>query len=204
MDTYYASYKGGGTFESRGLNCNAAPSAQTVGLMHKDSSCCHVSIYNDNGGDAVFYICARFPDGTPKEIEALCAVSTADNGGAFGNATYVKVGDKITLNYPHREYDSSYHVFDWSVVEGKDNVSIDGVGSTCTVTALKPGVAAVKLVYSYSVEEPDVLLGTPPAGGPHQDGDVLLCNRMTKIRKTSPRLRVRFAFCAVMWYNSHI
>lgn len=332
VDTYYASYKGGGTFESWGLNCDAAPNAQTVGLMYKDSSRCHVSIYNDEGimrftispdlvvcdtglrrgdttadlrpqgpsiraglvrlpdgryqtsdgrltaavgtamvirdghpytadadytlggsdklniegyyrnesiffrskgsylmegdvfterelrqwrqfstekadqdiykystnadlsiansdkwisptysslsdavydccsvrvmymdkgGDAVFYIYARFLDGTPKEIEALCAVSTADDEGAFGNATYVKVGDKITLNYPHREYDSSYHVFDWSVVEGKDNVSIDSVGSTCTVTALKPGVAAVKLVYSYSVEEPDVLLGTP-------------------------------------------
>ena len=40
-------------------------------------------------------------------------------------------------------------------------MSIDGVGSTCTVTALNPGVSALKLVYSYSVEEPDVLLGTP-------------------------------------------
>lgn len=123
---------------------------------------CSVRVmYMDDGGDAVFYIYARFFDGEPKEIEALAVVSTADDEGAFSNATYINVGNTVTLNYPHREYGSNWHTFDWSIVEGTGNVSIQTAGDTCTVTALKAGVAAVKVSYGYSTEEPDPLLGTP-------------------------------------------
>lgn len=123
---------------------------------------CSVRVmYMDDGGDAVFYIYARFFEGEPKEIEALAVVSTADDEGAFANATYISPGNTVTLNYPYREYGSNWHTFDWSITEGSGNIRIDAVGDTCTVTALKAGVATVKVSYGYSTEEPDVLTGSP-------------------------------------------
>ena len=125
-------------------------------------------MYMDDGGDAVFYFYARFFEGEPKEIEALCAVSTADDEGAFGKATYIGVGDSVKLNYPRREYGSDYHTFDWELVEGDGKVALDAVGDTCTVTALKPGTAIVRVSYGYSVEQADVLTGTPRTASRHK------------------------------------
>ena len=125
-------------------------------------------MYMDDGGDAVFYIYVRFFEGEPKEIEALCAVTTADDEGAFSNATYLDVGNTVDLNYPHREYGSDYHTFDWQIIEGAGTVAIHAVGDSCTVTALKTGVAAVKVSYGYTVEQPDVLTGIPRSVSRHK------------------------------------
>lgn len=131
-------------------------------LSSAEMDVCTVRVmYLDEGGDAVFYIYARFFEGEPREVEALCAVSTADDEGAFSNATYLNAGETTELNYSHREYGSNYHTFDWKIVEGSGTISIQSVGDSCTVTALKTGTAAVKVTYGYSVEEPDVLTGTP-------------------------------------------
>lgn len=138
-------------------------------LKSAEMDVCTVRVmYMEDGGDAVFYLYARFFEGEPKEIEALCAVSTADDEGAFTNAIYLEVGNTVALNYPNREYGSDYHTFDWSIVEGKGNISIDAVGDSCTVTARKAGTAVVKLSYGYTVEEPDVLTGDPRTVSRHK------------------------------------
>ena len=128
--------------------------ALTLRLMHYDK-----------GGIAVFYVYARFLDGTPGEIEALCAVDTGNKGGAIEEATYLKPGSTLVLKYTHQEYGSSYHTYDWEIVEGDDKVSIDATGNTCNVTALSPGVATITVSYGYSREEPDVLTGIPRTVG---------------------------------------
>lgn len=131
-------------------------------LTYAEMDVCTVRVmYLDKGGDAVFYIYARFFDGEPREVEALCAVSTADDEGAFDDAIYLKPGKAIELNYPHQEYGSSYHTYDWEILEGAENITLDGVASTCTVTAKKAGTAVVRVTYGYSVKEPDVLTGNP-------------------------------------------
>lgn len=138
-------------------------------LASAEMDVCTVRVmYMDDGGDAVFYIYARFFEGEPREIEALCAVTTADDEGAFSNAAYLDMGNTVELNYSHREYGSDYHTFDWSIVEGSENISIHAVGDSCTVTALKAGTAAVKVSYGYSVEQPDVLTGTPRTVSRHK------------------------------------
>lgn len=137
-------------------------SPSCASLSSAEMDVCTVRVmYMDDGGDAVFYIYARFFDGEPGEVEALCAVATADDEGAFSGATYLDAGTKTELNYPHREYGSNYHTFDWKIIEGEETISIEAVGDSCTVSALKTGTAAVTVSYGYSVEEPDVLTGTP-------------------------------------------
>ena len=54
-----------------------------------------------------------------------------------------------------------YHVDEWEVIEGGNNVVLDGPDNDCRVTAVRPGVAVVKMSYSYTREEPDVLTGAP-------------------------------------------
>ena len=123
-------------------------------------------MYYDKGGDAVFYVYARFKSGNePQEVEALCAVDTETNTGTINDATYLKAGNTITLKYTHREFDTSYNVFNWEIIEGADKVSISHVGDTCDVTAKSPGVATVRVTYEYSKEEPDVLTGIPRTVG---------------------------------------
>ena len=52
-------------------------------------------------------------------------------------------------------------MYEWAVTDGAGNVSIDGVGDHCTVTARSKGVATVTVTYKYGVTEPDVLTGIP-------------------------------------------
>ena len=137
-----------------------SPSYESLKYAQMDACTVRV-MYLDDGGDAVYYFYARFFGGEPKEIEALCAVSTADEVGAFGKATYIEVGDSVTLNYPHREYGSDYHTFDWEILEGDERIKLDAVGDTCTITAQKVGTAVVRVNYGYNVVQPDVLTGTP-------------------------------------------
>ncbi len=115
----------------------------------------------EKGGEAVYYVYARLKSAEPSEVEALCAVDTGiGQMSAFDNAARLSVGDTITINYSGSEaFGSAYHVYEWEITEGAANVSIDSVGSKCTVTALQKGVASVTVTYEYTVEEPDVLTG---------------------------------------------
>ena len=116
-------------------------------------------MYYDKGGDAVFYIYARFDNGRePSEVEALVVVNMADSG-VLEDATYMKTGDRLTLTYTHREYDSDYHTFEWAIVEGEGKATIEATGDTCQVTADAPGVVTVRVTYHYTADEPDVLTG---------------------------------------------
>ena len=116
-------------------------------------------MYYDKGGDAVFYIYARFDNGQePTEVEALAAVNMAKSG-TVDDATYMKVGDRLTLTYSHREFDSDYHTFKWEILEGEGKATIDASNDSCTVTAQAPGVVILRLTYNYTVDEPDVLTG---------------------------------------------
>jgi len=114
-------------------------------------------MYDDKGGDRVYYIYARFNRGEPTEIEALCAVDSNSKTGNLSDARYLSVGDTTTIHYEWEEFGSKYHVYDWEVIEGEGNVVLDGVGNDCEVTAIRPGVAVVRMTYSYTEEEPDVL-----------------------------------------------
>lgn len=117
-------------------------------------------LYYEDGGDAVYYIYARLPGCEPEEVEALCAVYTGDDdSGGFGDATRLAVGQSVTLTYTNTEFGTDYNVFEWEVIEGQGNVTIDFTGNRCTVTAADPGVAVVKVTYSYTTIEPDVLTG---------------------------------------------
>lgn len=119
-------------------------------------------MYYQKGGDAVYYVYAKLNYTEPSEVEALVAVNmSAGSGGNFNNATRVKVGDTVTLNYSQQEFGSHYDVYEWSVTDGTGNVSIDGVGDHCEVTARSKGVATVTVTYQYGVTEPDVLTGIP-------------------------------------------
>lgn len=116
-------------------------------------------MYYDKGGEAVFYIYAKFLRGEPQEIEALCVVDTTQANSTIQDATYMKPGKEATVKYTHHENGTSYETYEWEIIEGKDKISIDGVGKTCTVTAKSPGVAKVQVTYGYSKEEPNVLTG---------------------------------------------
>ena len=118
-------------------------------------------MYDDKGGDRVYYIYARFSRGEPTEVEALCAVSSGSKTGSFSDARYLQVGETTTIHYEWEEFGSMYHVYEWEVIEGGNNVVLDGPDNDCRVTAVRPGVAVVKMSYSYTREEPDVLTGAP-------------------------------------------
>lgn len=119
-------------------------------------------MYYQPGGDAVYYIHAKLRNAVPGEVEALVAVDMGHgSSGSFGNATGMKVGDTLQLTYTGEEFGAHYHVYEWTVTDGADNVSIDGVGKTCQVRALGKGVAVVTVTYRYSVDEPHPLTGNP-------------------------------------------
>lgn len=117
-------------------------------------------VYYQPGGEAVYYVYAELKDREPSVVEALVAVDmSGGSGGNFGNATRLSVGDTFTLNYSGEVFGSSYHVYDWKVTDGADNVRIEASGSRCRVQAEGKGIATVTVTYSYTEEEPDVLTG---------------------------------------------
>ena len=85
----------------------------------------------------------------------------AQTQGEVVDATYLQVGDKITLRYHPPVGSESYELFSWQVLEGDGNVWIDGSGKTCEVRALDAGSAVIRVTYEYTVEGYDVLTGYP-------------------------------------------
>lgn len=118
-------------------------------------------MYREKGGVMVLYLCARFDEDEPEEIEALVAVDMSQGQGEVVDATYLQVGDKITLRYHPPVGSESYELFSWQVLEGDGNVWIDGSGKTCEVRALDAGSAVIRVTYEYTVEGYDVLTGYP-------------------------------------------
>ena len=118
-------------------------------------------MYNEKGGDRVYYVYARFLRGEPTEVEALVAVSADNRTGALDQARYLTVGETASIKCDWNEFGSKYHVYEWSVAEGSSNVVLDPGHNTCEVSAIRPGVAVVTVKYQYTQEGRDVLLNTP-------------------------------------------
>ena len=134
-------------------------------------------MYYEPDGDAVFYIHASTTGTEPKEIEALCAVSTVPEPekpmpeydeedlvsvSGYGDETiYLTTDQVLEIYYSHREFDSAYHVFDWKITEGSDLVEVYGAYDSRTFFPTGAGVVVVKMRYEYTKEEADVLTGYP-------------------------------------------
>lgn len=138
-------------------------------------------MYYEPEGDAVFYIYARLSDdaeNAPKELEALAAVSLAPpveepmpeydeddlitvNGLYDDDPITITMNDILEIEYNHREWDSSYHTFEWEIIEGAELVKVYGAYDSRTFFPQDTGVVVVRMRYGYSVEEPDVLTGYP-------------------------------------------
>lgn len=119
-------------------------------------------MYWEPNSAAVLYIYARLT-GKPYEIEALVAPSLARSEGFSGLADERQMtqGQTIELS-PDRKFMPNYELFTWEIVEGAGIVEISNTtSSSCTVKALRPGTAVVRVRYNYGIDEPDVLTGIP-------------------------------------------
>ncbi len=110
---------------------------------------------------AVFYACAQF-ESSPYEVETLIAVAIGTDTVAENkpNGEYtISVGDSIDITGPY-EYDTGYDLWEWVFVEGEEYADLTGSNAQiCKITGVKSGDVRVKVTYSYSVKEPDVLTG---------------------------------------------
>ncbi len=130
-------------------------------------------MYYEKNVEAVYYVYAKFADEEPTEVEALVAVDLSPKQEEEIPSTEVdtseviklKDGDTLLLgqtgeiSYGSRKSDSAYHVYYWSVVEGKDLVILDEGHDSCRITARGKGKVVVKCSYHYTVEKENVLTG---------------------------------------------
>jgi hypothetical protein len=134
-------------------------------------------MYYEEDGDAVYYCYIKSGSEPFVELEILCHVNTAPppeipfpevdesklvkvNGNS--NQTITITTDQfLEIEVTMREWDSSYHVYEWSVTAGEDILLMDEVYDSAKFAPLAAGEAEVKMKYKYSVEEPDVLTGIP-------------------------------------------
>lgn len=118
-------------------------------------------LYYDQGGEAVIYFYARFAEGTPSEVEALCCVNMLPTD-PFKDAIRMEVDDKITLTHSCSIESETYDSYQWEVIEGAENVTLSGTNSQkCKVTATDSGYVALKVTHFYNKIEPDVLSKIP-------------------------------------------
>ena len=118
-------------------------------------------MYYEEGEEAVYYIYAK-TNGTPSEIEVLCAVGLnveeAENDAE--NAIVLSVGETHTLTYYANVFGALSEVYSWSI-SGGDGIYADGTGSYCKVTAMKKGTGKVTVTCRYTVSAADILTGNP-------------------------------------------
>lgn len=137
-------------------------------------------MHYEEGRDAVFYIYAD-PISMDSEIpaspvEILCAINTvpyvepaptmpeiSDNmqeiAGSVDATLHINVGESAKIGSTLYKFDSMYHVYDWQITLGNEQIDIYSVGSTCYVTGIEKGVAILTVEYGYTEKEPDVLTG---------------------------------------------
>ncbi|MCC8097198.1 MAG: hypothetical protein LIO44_01280, partial [Eubacterium sp.] len=108
-------------------------------------------MYYEKDVAMVYYICAEF-NSEPYVVEALCAADLSnvkEYTGAAGEYD-LSVGQTVDITCP-TVFSTKFEVFTWEATSGSDLVSLSGtVGQTCTVKALSPGTARVKVTYEYS------------------------------------------------------
>lgn len=134
-------------------------------------------MYYERDVEAVYYVYAEFADEEPNEVEALVAVNLSEkeekqeqsvSGGVVSDEiVQLKDGDTLLvgqtgeLSYDQRKSGSAYHVYNWSIIDGKGLVTLDEERDSCKITALESGKVKVKCNYSYTVDSTNVLTGNP-------------------------------------------
>jgi len=134
-------------------------------------------MYYVEDGDAVYYLYIKSRSEPFMELEILCHVNTApppeipfpevDESklvkvkGNSNQTITITTDQFLEIEVTMREWDSSYHVYEWSITEGEDILLMDDVYDSAKFAPLAAGEAEVKMKYKYSVEEPDVLTGIP-------------------------------------------
>lgn len=130
-------------------------------------------MYYEKNVEAVYYVYAKFADGEPSEVEALVAVDLSPKQEPelpsaevdTSEVIELKDGDTLLLgqtgeiSYGSRKSGSAYHVYNWSIVEGKDLVILDEGHDSCKITARGKGTVVVKCSYSYTKKKENVLTG---------------------------------------------
>ena len=71
------------------------------------------------------------------------------------------VGQTGEITYGKRKSGSSYHVYNWSIIDGKGRATLDEENDSCKITAIESGTVKVKCSYSYTVDSTNVLTGNP-------------------------------------------
>lgn len=71
------------------------------------------------------------------------------------------VGQTGEISYGKRKSGSAYHVYNWSIIDGKGLVELDEENDSCKITAIESGTVKVKCSYSYTVDSTNVLTGNP-------------------------------------------
>lgn len=130
-------------------------------------------MYYEKNVEAVYYVYAKFAEGDPTEVEALVAVDLSPKQEPelpsaevdTSEVIELKDGDTLLLgqtgeiSYGSRKSGSAYHVYNWSIVEGKDLVILDEGHDSCKITARGKGTVVVKCSYSYTKKKENVLTG---------------------------------------------
>ncbi len=177
------SMSSGDTYNAGIMDSSVAGAAQTISTAHKPMfTLLHSSSYisaraglsdgmtrfnarmmywDEETGIAVLYFYAAFSS-APYEMEGLAAFDLLGTGGAAnaGNADYtVRVGEELKISGPS-EFKTGHELWTWSYISGSEYSELhDTVSQTCTLIARKPGMVRLKVLYDYSVKEPDILTG---------------------------------------------
>ncbi len=110
---------------------------------------------------AVFYACMQF-ETEPYQVEALIAVGIGTDTVAENQPDdeyTISVGQYVEITGPS-VYGAGYNLWEWEIMYGDTYVDLTGdVAQTCMVSGISSGEARVKVTYSYSVKEADVLTG---------------------------------------------
>lgn len=134
-------------------------------------------MYYEKDVEAVYYIYAKFAQEEPNEVEALVAVDLSEKEEKQEQDTSTEVvsdeivqlkdGDTLLvgqtgeLSYNKRKSGSSYHVYNWSIIDGKGRATLEEENDSCKITAIESGKVKVKCSYSYTVDSTNVLTGNP-------------------------------------------
>ena len=132
-------------------------------------------MYYEKDVEAVYYVYAKFTEEEPGEVEALVTVDLSEKEAEQEKSAFdemvsdeivqLKDGDTMLvgqtgeIKYGKRKSGSSYHVYNWSIIDGKGLVTLDEENDSCKITAIDSGQVKVKCSYSYTVDGTNVLTG---------------------------------------------
>lgn len=117
--------------------------------------------WDTNRGEAVIYLCMTF-DSEPYEYEAMAVVTMGPTPvGADADKVFtMSAGSTAEITYEDTEFDTHYDLFTWEILEGSSLIELTNTRSqSCTVYAIDPGQARIKVTYEYGIDGADVLTG---------------------------------------------